>query len=100
MDLRACESRIELLPPTTPWADGDGAGGGRPNSCARPGRVDIDGSVMEEGLGEYGEDTSVNRCGCEGGFGGCRVSPRDIERDISARMDRACESPAGGTFPC
>ena len=55
---------------------------------------------MEEGLGEYGEDTSVNRCGCEGGFGGCRVSPRDIERDISARMDRACESPAGGTFPC
>lgn len=62
--------------------------------------MDIDGSVIEEGLGEYGEDTSEYRCGCEGRFGGCRVSPRDIERDISASIERACEFPVGGTFPC
>lgn len=56
--------------------------------------------MIEDGLGEYGEDTSGNRCGCEAVFGGCRVSPRDMERDISASMDRACESPVGCTFPC
>lgn len=81
-----------------PYAEGEGAGGGgKPNSW---GRVDIDGSVIEEGFGEYGEDTSENRCGCGGRFGVCRVSPRDIERDISASMDRACEFPVDGTFPC
>lgn len=51
--------------------------------------MDIDGSVIEEGLGEYGEETSENRCGCGGRLVACRVSPRDIERDISASMDRA-----------
>ena len=64
--------------------------------------MDIDGRVIiEEGLGEYGEDDSENRCGWEGKVGVCRVSPRDIEREISASMDRACEFPGGvGTFPC